>query len=317
MRRLVALLLIVGLVSLGLPPAARVLGLAPDTATLPPPARAVAIGGGRTLDVTELGSGPPVVLVHGLPSNSADWGELPARLAARGHRVVVYDRIGYGHSSRADAADPSAYTYASSTRDLRGLLDALAIERAALVGWSYGGGVVQQLAAEAPERVTALVPLASVGPLLATTPDEAEPIERLARSPIGPALLRWVTAFGALGEAAAAEPVAEAFSGAEHVPPGWIARTAAQLAMPGTIDAWILEQRRADLSGIDPAAVAAPALVVHGTDDRLVPLAIAEDLARRLPRAELVAIEGGSHMLPATHADALAERIAAFLEETR
>src|SRR5262245_13427849 len=127
-----------------------------DLSSVPPRGRAVAIGDGLTLNVEEHGEGTPIVLVHGLPSNIGDWAALPDRLAALGHHVVVYDRIGYGWSSRApDGTD--AYTLPANSRQLGALLDALGIERATLVGWSYGGGIVQRFAAEHPERVSRLV----------------------------------------------------------------------------------------------------------------------------------------------------------------
>lgn len=150
------------LLAAGPPLAARWLGWGADRAALPPPGRLVPIGDDLALNVVEVGSGPPVVLVHGLPSSAADWGDTPARLAARGHRVIAYDRVGYGFSSRGSQA-PERYTYGSNARDLLALLDALGLERVPLVGWSYGGAVVQTAAAMAPERVPRLVLLAKIG----------------------------------------------------------------------------------------------------------------------------------------------------------
>jgi pimeloyl-ACP methyl ester carboxylesterase len=62
----------------------------------------------------------------------------------------------------------------------------------------------------------------------------------------------------------------------------------------------------------DTAGLSLPILVIHGEEDLLVPVAIARELARRAPQAKLVVIEGGSHMLPVTHADRLADEIASF-----
>ncbi|HSJ97367.1 MAG TPA: alpha/beta hydrolase [Myxococcota bacterium] len=316
MRTAPIVLLLLAAAVLGLPVAAPWLGLGPDRARLPAPGRSVAIGAGLALNVVEAGSGPPVVLVHGLPSNVGDWADLPAALASRGLRAIAYDRVGYGGSSRAPA-DGDAYTYAANAVQLRELLDALGVERAALAGWSYGGGIVQRLAADAPERVSHLVLIGSVGPALGAEPAPHDWVARVARSPAGPAVFRWVLAIGPLGRLATAQPVAEAFSGAERVPGGFRERTAAQLALPGTVDAWILEERRAVHDALGTEAVAAPALVVHGSEDRLVPLAVGKDLAERLPRGELLVVEGGSHMLPVTHGEHLAEELHAWLARTR
>jgi len=314
MRRLLIALAVLAAVAWLPPRCTPALGLGPDPATLPARGRAVAIGDGLAINAVETGSGPPVVFVHGLPSNLGDWGELPAALARRGRRAIAYDRVGYGWSSRAPVAG-DAYTFASNARELAALLDALGIERATLVGWSYGGGVVQTLAVAAPERVAQLVLLGSVGPAYADLPPD--PIDRVARSPLGVPMLRWVGSVPPLARATTSASLAQMFSGAEHVPPGFLARTRAQLAMPGTLEAFVAESARLDARALAPERIAAPALVVHGRDDRGVPLAVARDLTRRLPNGELRVVEGGSHMLPVTHAEALAEDIQAWLARTR
>jgi pimeloyl-ACP methyl ester carboxylesterase len=99
------------------------------------------------------------------------------------------------------------------------------------------------------------------------------------------------------------------FSGAERVPPGFAERTAAQLSLPGTIDAWLAESRNEGYAGLHPEWIQAPALVIHGSDDRAVAVGVAEDLAKRLPHGKLELVPAGSHMLPATHTDALAQQI--------
>lgn len=308
-RLLLALALLAFAIAFVLPPIAR--RLAPAAAAIPAPERVVAIGGGLSLNVRDVGAGAPVVLVHGLPSSLADWADVPDRLAGLGHRVVAYDRVGYGHASRADAGD-DAYTLAANARHLGALLDALAIERADLVGWSYGGGIVQVFAEESPARVGRIVLLASVGPASATASD-TDPLERLAASPIGPAVFGWVASVPQVALPIVGAAVTDAFSGPERIPPGWIERTAAQLAMPGTIDAWIRETRNGGYETLRPESIAAPALVLHGTDDLAVHLAVGEDLARRLPSSALELVEGGSHMLPATHPDRIAQSIHAWV----
>lgn len=289
------------------------LGWTPAAAALPRAGRAVAIGDGLALDVVELGSGSPIVLVHGLPSNIGDWADVPARLAALGHHVVVYDRIGYGASSRVPVTG-DAYTFASSARELAALLDALDLPPAALVGWSYGGGVVQTLALEDPERAAQLVLVGSVGPAYADVPRGA--LDHVLDSPVALPLLRWVAAIPPVSRAATEATLATLFSGSDAVPPGFLERTRAQLALPGTLAAFVAESVRMDVATLAPERIAVPTLIVNGSDDRSVPLAVAEDLARRIPRAELVAIDGGSHMLPVTHGEQLAAILHEWLERT-
>ncbi len=303
MRRTLVTTALLGVALLvGLP----MLGSAPDLSLLAPRDRAVAIGNGVELNVTEFGSGAPVVLVHGLPSNLGDWASMPQRLAALGHRVIVYDRAGYGWSSRPLVAG-DAYTLGSNARELGALLDQLAIPRAALVGWSYGGGVVQAFAREHPERVDSLVLLGSVGPSIADEPGDF--LEQVGGSPIGPVVFRYVTSVAPLGRAVLEGALAELFSGAGNIPPGFLDRSAAQMALPGTVDSWLAEQRNDGYSKLRPEAIQTPTLVLHGGDDRAVPASVAEDLAKRLPNGKLDFVEGGSHMLPVTHPDLVAARV--------
>ena len=252
------------------------------------------------------------MLVHGLPSNIGDWGGVPDALAARGHRVIVYDRVGYGWSSRPPVAG-DAYTLGSNARELGGLLDQLGLARAALVGWSYGGGIVQQFALAHPERVTQLVLLGSVGPALDDEPTDW--IGKLGNSPLGPPLFRTLTSIPPLARPVLEDALAEVFSGAEHVPAGWTERSAAQMALPGTVDAWLAEQRNGGYPALRPEAIETPTLVLQGSDDRSVHVAVAEDLAQRLPDGELVVVEGGSHMLPVTHPDLVAAQVHAWMEK--
>jgi non-heme chloroperoxidase len=293
---------------LAAPAATGWLGLGPDLSTIPADGRLVEIAPGRVLHVVELGSGEPIVLVHGLPSNVGDWAETPARLAALGYRAIAYDRVGYGTSSRDPSNAADAFSYASNARDLRALLDALGVESALVAGWSYGGGVAQVLAESYPERVRALALVASVGPL--ASPGE-EAVERIARSPVGVALFSWAASVGPVARAVTRGALEDAFSGAAP-PPGWHERTVAQLSLPGTMAAFVREEQRHDPSVFHPERLELPALVLHGTDDRSVLFAVGEDLAGRLPRAELVAVPAGSHMLPATHTQLVVERIAAL-----
>lgn len=283
-----------------------------DPAHVPPSLRSVAIGEGRSLNVLDVGEGPPVVLVHGLPSNIQDWGDTPQKLAALGHRVVAYDRVGYGASSR-DADTPETYTYASNARDLVALLDALQIEKAALAGWSYGGAVAQTVAAEHPERVSHVALIGSVGPSISQAGDD--PLSRLLGSGVGEEVLRWTSAVTPVGSAFTEQNLALAFARESAVPAGWNERTRAMLALPGTLTAFVAEAQRGDPSSLQPEALRVPALVLHGSDDFLVPPAVGEDLAHRLPAAQLLLIPGGSHMLPVTHPDLVAGALHGLVSE--
>ena len=115
--------------------------------------------GDLNISVTEAGDGPPVVLLHGFACGKRMW--LHQIRALKPHfRVIAYDQRGHGLTDAPAAAQ--RYSASLLARDLVGVLDALRIERAALVGFSLGGGPALALAASKPERVSHLV-LADVG----------------------------------------------------------------------------------------------------------------------------------------------------------
>ena len=313
MRRIGLGLLIVILGVALLPPlGAWIFQWGPNPDALPLRGSSVRIGKDLKLNVLDFGSGSPVVLVHGLPSSATDWAATPQTLAAKGHRVIAYDRAGFGYSSRpAPTAD--RYTYESNAQDLAALLDTLGIQRAALVGWSYGGAVVQTFARQAPERVSHLVLVAAVGP---AQPDgTSDPLGLILHSGLGTPILQWVSAIPPLALRMTHDNLVAAFGREAAIPQGWTEYTMAMLALPGTLRSFVLEEQRGNAAALQPEALRMPALVLQGTDDRLVPAFVGEDLHRRLPGSQLVMVPDGSHMLPVTHTELVAEQIHTFLTE--
>ena len=109
---------------------------------------------GLRLHVQQAGDGPDVALIHGVTGDLSIWFLCGAiRALAGSHRVTAFDLRGHGYSD----APPSGYTSADHARDLLGVMDALGIDRARLVGHSFGGVIAAHAAALAPERVDALV----------------------------------------------------------------------------------------------------------------------------------------------------------------
>ena len=95
-------------------------------------------------------AGPPVVLLHGLTSCAETWSFVAPALAGLGHRAVAVDLRGHGDTEKPDAG----YDYDSVSSDVIGLMDALSIDRAVVVGQSYGAGVAADVAGRAPNRVS-------------------------------------------------------------------------------------------------------------------------------------------------------------------
>lgn len=302
------MLAVIVIVAAGPPFVAPLLGVGSQSRLLPPRGRSVDIGNGTFLNVVETGQGAPVVLVHGLPSNAYDWADMPAKLAALGHRVIAYDRVGYGFSSRA-LLSPSSYE--SNADDLLRLLAALDIPHATLVGWSYGGAVVQTLALRHPEKIDGLVLVGSVGPALWA--EAEDPLHALIASPLGGPLLQWIAAIPPLSRMVTRESVVRAFGGAGSVPAEWEEYTRAMLALPGTLQTFVMEAKRGNPGELHPEQIDAKVLVIHGANDLLVPLDVGRDLDEKLPHSRLIVVNAGSHMLPVTHPDLLAKEIHAFV----
>ncbi len=110
------------------------------------------------LSYTDLGSGPPVLFVHGLISDHRTWASEMQVLSGT-YRVIAPDLFGHGGS----AESPGDYSLSSHAAALRDLLDALGLARVAVVGHSLGGGIAMQLAYLFPDRVGALVLVSSGG----------------------------------------------------------------------------------------------------------------------------------------------------------
>ena len=120
------------------------------------------------------GSGKPVVLIHGWPLSGASWEKQTAALLNAGHRVIAYDRRGFGRSSQPS----TGYDYNTFAEDLRKLVTKLNLRDFALVGFSMGGGeVARYLGTYGSEHVTKAVFIASVPPFLLKTADNPEGVD--------------------------------------------------------------------------------------------------------------------------------------------
>lgn len=244
------------------------------------------------------GSGPPVVLIHGYPLSGRAWDkQLPALLDA-GHRVITYDRRGFGKSSQPT----SGYDYDTFAGDLHTLVDKLDLREATLVGHSMGSGeVTRYLGTYGSTRVECGVLVSPLQPYLLQADDNTEGIPKSvfdgfvqsARTDM-PA---WMTAFfdvffstGTARDASVSDEALQAY---------WnVAVGASAIAAAVCIPTWGTDFR-SDLAKID-----VPILVVQGDADQALPI---DKTGRRIPAflkdVELVEIKGGSHGIPWTHAE--------------
>ncbi len=271
----------------------------------PPQGRFVEIGGVR-LHYAEAGRGEPVVLIHGVGALVEDWESsgVFARLAER-HRVIAFDRPGYGYSERPRT---TIWTAERQAFLLSRALDRLGVGPATVVGHSWGTLVAAAIALNHPERARALVLLG--GPLL---PDLRADV-LLAAGPAIPGIgdLERFTVTPLLARAAWGQLVKKLFAPAPVSPS--FRRFPKELAVrPGHLRA-----AAADAALMIPSARALsprygelrlPTVVVHGDGDRIVPFSHAERFVAQVDGARLVRLDGIGHMLHHSRPDAVLDAV--------
>jgi pimeloyl-ACP methyl ester carboxylesterase len=248
-----------------------------------------------------------LVLLHGQPGSPADWLPLAGRLPAQLHTVAA-DRPGYGSSPLA------AGGFAANARALLDDLDARGVRHAVLVGHSYGGGVALSAASLAPERVAAVVLLASIGPGCVNGWDRL-----LAAPGAGElcALVAWrLTPWMARARLARIRRRrGRPLRPDEHV--NWQVWGHAGREYRPLWRTFLTEQRALlrELGELESAipSVQAPVLLLADPEDTQVPVGTARRLVQTLPDARLQLIQGAGHHLPRRAPDVVADAIVTFL----
>jgi pimeloyl-ACP methyl ester carboxylesterase len=304
MKRILLSALVIAVAFIVLPP--MWYGIFPEEPLdLPAAGRRISVGGGLEVNAIERGSGWPIVLVHGSPGSAYDWKPTLEALAARGYHVLAYDRVGYGYS---DGRQDEAYTVESNARELLALLEKAGLQDATIVGWSYGGSTAMAAALHDSSRIARLVLVGSGG--YAENPPTLPPGVQGTMD----LMIPWLALVPPAERSLQAAFSQQAF-GSSSLPEWWLPQLAANFQRPGTRAAWEEEGATFTWDGPDPGPIDRPILVAHGSEDALVPLAVADWLHERSGNSELWVVEGGGHMLPVTHADSLVDRIVSFIEK--
>jgi pimeloyl-ACP methyl ester carboxylesterase len=252
-------------------------------------------------------SGRWVVLLHGQPGSGADWKQVETRLPP-GLNVLAPDRPGYGGSRQP------AGGFVAGARALLADMDAGGIDQAVLVAHSYGGGVALAAARLAPERVTGLVLLASVGPGCLTGADWplAAPVSGEFFALMAWRLTPWLARAGLAAMTrlrrrplAADEFVNVQVWGFAHHDHGplWRSFLTEQRALMRELD---------DLTASLPE-VTQPVLLLADARDMIIPVRATHRLAAALPDARVQLLDGPGHHLPRRAAPRIADAIAGFL----
>ena len=262
---------------------------------------------GRTLNVRITGEGPPVLLLHGIPTNGELWRDVIPRLAAQA-QVIAPDMLGYG---RSDAPGDKPVDIASQANYMLALLDALEVERATVVGHDIGGGVAQILAVRHPGRVERLG-------LVNAVCYDSWPIPEMkaiqATAPVMGYLPAGLTTEGLeLGlrrgfvHKERAEPFLETFLKPFSTHEGM------QVFLE---HARSLDSRHTEEIAPELPKLRIPVAVVWGKQDPFQKPKWAERLATDIPTAELTWIEDSSHFAPADAPDEVAEALERLLQRS-
>jgi pimeloyl-ACP methyl ester carboxylesterase len=237
---------------------------------------------------TSRGSGRPVVLIHGWCLSGRLWLYLEEELASD-HVVVCPDLAGFGRSALA-----GPYDLGRLAGDVLSLLDELALEQPALVGFAFGAAVAMELAASAPGRTGGLV-------LIGVPSGDTAPYDRMPK-----AMRRDWPEFARRSAAAICkQPQSEATL-------AWLEQMFVSTPLPVAIETvGVLEQ-------FDPVALAPRvsdrALFVHGRNDDVVPLSVAERCVEAAPAGRLAVVEDSGHLVPYDQPAELAALVRGFLD---
>jgi len=254
------------------------------------------------------GSGPAVILIHGYPLNGASWEKQIPELLGAGHRVIIYDRRGFGKSSQPT----TGYNYDTFAADLNKLISHLHLREFALVGFSMGGGeVVRYIGKYGSKGVSNAVIIGGVPPYLLKTADNPEGVDAGVFEGIQKAVAADRYAFFTeffknfynldqlLGKRISEQAVQASWN---------VAASASAVASLACVPTWHEDFRN------DVAKINVPTLVIHGEADRIVPFASAGQRTAKLVKgARLATIKDGPHCVIWTHADEVNRELVSFL----
>jgi non-heme chloroperoxidase len=256
------------------------------------------------------GSGQPIVLIHGYPLDGNSWECQERELLANGYRCISYDRRGFGRSSQPTVG----YDYDTFAADLNALLDHLALDEVVLAGFSMGTGeVTRYLGTYGSARVRKAAMFGVIPPFLLKTDDNPEGVPGEVFEGIKAAIVKDRYAYfkDFFDNFYNTDKLAPERIGDQALQASFnVAAGASPYASYACVDTWLTDFR-GDLPKFD-----IPTLVVHGTEDRILPY---ESTAARLPDLiadlKLVTVEGGPHNIGWTFPDEVNGALLEFLAD--
>ena len=266
-----------------------------------------------TVDNTQLyvkdwGSGRPVILMHGWPLSSDSWDDQAMAIANAGYRTIAYDRRGFGRSSQPW----TGYDYDTLADDLAAVIAQTGAQDAVVVGFSMAGGeIARYMSSHSGRGLSKAVLVSSVVPYMLKTKDNPEGTDASVFDGMTKAMKEDRAKFFAgffkdfYGVGLLSHPTSD-----EVVQ--WSCNVAMQASLKATLEcakSFATTDFRPDLP-----AFKMPTLIIHGTDDKTVPIdAAGRAAAVGIANSTLIEYDGAAHGLPATHKDQLIKDLLDFI----
>jgi pimeloyl-ACP methyl ester carboxylesterase len=247
---------------------------------------------GYRIHYREMGTGKPLVLIHGLGGNSLDWAPVMKTYAKAGYHVYAPDLLGFGKSEKPDVA----YSISQQEQLVNAFMESQGIQQADVIGWSMGGWIALKFTLDHPEKVRRLVVNDSAGLVFEAGFGPEVFVPRTVREV--------ETLFSLL------EPKAGPM-------PGFVAR---DLIRRTQKNGWVVQRAvssmltRKDLLDGKLGAIKQPVLIVWGADDNLIPVSSGYDMAKAMPQSDLEIFQGCGHLAPAKCAPQISSKTLEFLE---
>jgi len=262
------------------------------------------------LYVKDWGTGRPVILLHGWPLSADSWDDQAMAIADAGMRAIFYDRRGFGRSDQPW----NGYDYDTLTDDLAAVIEATHAQDASLIGFSMGGGeVARYMSRHGGKNVVQAGLISAVVPYMLQTADNPNGVPQTMFDEMTAGMKKdraqFFTGFFKtfFGEGLLSKPVS-----AETLE--WAHSVALMAGLKPTLacaKAFATTDFRPDL-----AAFKVPTLIIHGTEDKTVPIdATGRVSARSIPQARFIEYDGAAHGLFATHKEQLTNDLLTFLNQ--
>jgi non-heme chloroperoxidase len=256
----------------------------------------------------DMGSGEPVILIHGWPLNHEMWEYQTDFLVNNGFRVIAYDRRGFGKSGHTG----ESYDYNTLAADLNDLITELNLSDVAIVGFSMGGGeVVRYLSKYGSSKVSKIALVGSIIPYMLKTDDNPDGVPQEMFDEMKTKLKddrpAFLETFGKqfYGVTLINHPVSSAYLQWSHMH--------TLMASPKATEQCMISFSSTDFRD-ELTSISVPTLIIHGDADKTVPIeATAYEAAKAIPNAKLIVYEGAPHGLFATEKEKLNEDLLNFL----